>query len=81
MFVGSPVGSEEKEIQRLAKKLKKEKVNVDIVNFGEAVENLDKLTGFINTLNGKEGTGEEIFENIFQLQIKLASFELSKFNI
>ncbi len=55
MFVGSPVGSEEKEVLqvlcalhiqsvfflqlvRLAKRLKKEKVSVDIINFGEEVK-------------------------------------------
>ena len=58
IFVGSPIDSEEKDLQRLAKKLKKEKVNVDIVNFGETEENTEKLTNFVSTLNGKEGTGE-----------------------
>jgi len=60
LFVGSPIDTEEKDLVRLAKKLKKEKVNVDIVSFGEAEENTDKLTTFINTLNGKEGTGSHI---------------------
>jgi hypothetical protein len=36
-FVGSPVDTEEKELVKLAKRLKKEKVNVDIVSFGEEV--------------------------------------------
>jgi threonyl-tRNA synthetase len=36
-FVGSPVETEEKELVKLAKRLKKEKVNVDIVSFGEEV--------------------------------------------
>lgn len=36
-FVGSPVGLDEKEIVKLAKRLKKEKVNVDLVSFGEEV--------------------------------------------
>lgn len=36
-FVGSPVDQEEKELVKLAKRLKKEKVNVDIVSFGEEV--------------------------------------------
>lgn len=36
-FVGSPVEVEEKEIVKVAKRLKKEKVNIDIVNFGETV--------------------------------------------
>ncbi|KAM5257204.1 26S proteasome non-ATPase regulatory subunit 4 isoform 4-T4 [Ctenodactylus gundi] len=34
-FVGSPVGDNEKDLVKLAKRLKKEKVNVDIINFGE----------------------------------------------
>jgi len=55
VFVGSPVEADEKELVKLAKKLKKEKVNVDIVNFGEEIANSDKLTSFINTLNGKDG--------------------------
>lgn len=37
VFVGSPVEAEEKELIKLAKRLKKEKVNVDIVSFGEDV--------------------------------------------
>uniref|UniRef100_A0A8C3A3Q6 26S proteasome non-ATPase regulatory subunit 4 n=1 Tax=Cyclopterus lumpus TaxID=8103 RepID=A0A8C3A3Q6_CYCLU len=45
---------------KLAKRLKKEKVNVDIINFGEEELNTEKLTAFINTLNGKEGTGSHL---------------------
>jgi len=37
-FIGSPVGLDEKEIIKLAKRLKKEKVNVDVVSFGEEVK-------------------------------------------
>lgn len=55
VFVGSPVEADEKDLVKLAKKLKKEKVNIDIVNFGEDTANSDKLTVFINTLNGKDG--------------------------
>ena len=39
----------------MAKKLKKEKVNVDVVNFGEISPNTDKLSAFVTALNGKEG--------------------------
>jgi len=60
VFVGSPILSDEKDLQRLAKKLKKEKVNVDIVNFGESDVNTEKLTNFVSTLNGKEGTSSRI---------------------
>lgn len=52
-FVGSPVASEEKELVKLAKKLKKEKVNVDVISFGEDLDNSEVLTTFVNTLNGK----------------------------
>lgn len=52
-FVGSPIAAEEKDLVKLAKKLKKEKVNVDIISFGEDAINTEALTSFINTLNGK----------------------------
>uniref|UniRef100_A0A7N9CBY0 26S proteasome non-ATPase regulatory subunit 4 n=1 Tax=Macaca fascicularis TaxID=9541 RepID=A0A7N9CBY0_MACFA len=45
---------------KLAKRLKKEKVNVDIINFGEEEVNTEKLTAFVNTLNGKDGTGSHL---------------------
>nr|XP_037282652.1 26S proteasome non-ATPase regulatory subunit 4-like isoform X3 [Rhipicephalus microplus] len=57
VFVGSPIETDSKELTKLAKRLKKEKVNVDIVNFGEDNINTEKLATFINTLNGKDGSG------------------------
>ncbi|XP_030639771.1 26S proteasome non-ATPase regulatory subunit 4-like isoform X1 [Chanos chanos] len=59
-FVGSPVEDNEKDLVKMAKRLKKEKVNVDIINFGEEEMNTEKLTAFVNTLNGKEGTGSHL---------------------
>uniref|UniRef100_A0A1A7ZBF7 26S proteasome non-ATPase regulatory subunit 4 n=7 Tax=Nothobranchius TaxID=28779 RepID=A0A1A7ZBF7_NOTFU len=59
-FVGSPVEDNEKDLVKMAKRLKKEKVNVDIINFGEEEANTEKLTAFINTLNGKEGAGSHL---------------------
>ncbi|CAK8671390.1 unnamed protein product [Clavelina lepadiformis] len=59
-FVGSPIEEQEKEIVQVAKKLKKEKVSVDIINFGEHQENTDKLTKFVHTLNGKDGSGSHL---------------------
>merc|ERR1719273_2903598 len=59
-FVGSPIEAEEKELIKLAKKLKKEKVNIDIVNFGEDERNTDILNKFIETINGKEGTSSHL---------------------
>lgn len=55
VFVGSPVTNEEGELVKLAKRLKKEKVNVDIVSFGDHSSNNEILNAFINALNGKDG--------------------------
>ncbi|KAL5471005.1 hypothetical protein EMCRGX_G029076 [Ephydatia muelleri] len=55
-FVGSPLDADPKELQKLARRLKKEKVNVDIVNFGEDEANTEKLGSFIDALNGKDKT-------------------------
>lgn len=60
VFVGSPVNHDEGELVKLAKKLKKEKVNVDIVSFGDHQKNSDIFTAFINVLNGKDGTGSHL---------------------
>lgn len=54
-FVGSPISDSEKSMIDLAKHLKKEKVSVDVVNFGENEANQQKLSEFIDTLNGKAG--------------------------
>nr|CAH8851647.1 unnamed protein product [Trichobilharzia regenti] len=59
-FIGSPIIEDEKELIKLAKRLKKEKVNVDIINFGENEVNEKKLSEFIDTLNGKDGTGSHL---------------------
>ncbi len=60
IFVGSPIEVEAAEMEKLAKRLKKEKVNVDIVSFGDHQKNNDVLTAFVNTLNGKDGTGSHL---------------------
>ncbi|XP_077300738.1 regulatory particle non-ATPase 10 [Arctopsyche grandis] len=54
IFVGSPVHADEKELIKLAKRLKKEKVNVDVVSFGEDADNSAPLSAFVNALNGKD---------------------------
>lgn len=59
-FVGSPIVEDEKELVKLGKKLRKEKVNVDIVNFGEEGINTEKLTVFINTINASDGNGSHL---------------------
>lgn len=60
VFVGSPIETEAKDLVTLAKSLKKEKVSVDVVNFGEADANTAKLESFVNTLNGEEGSGSHL---------------------
>lgn len=60
VFVGSPINHEEGELVKQAKRLKKEKVNVDIVSFGDHGNNNETLTAFINALNGKDGTGSHL---------------------
>lgn len=59
-FVGSPIEVEEKELIKLAKKLKKEKVNIDIINIGEEDANTQLLNKFVETINGKEGTSSHL---------------------
>ena len=46
-FVGSPISTDDKELVKLAKRLKKEKVNVDIVSFGEEVCFISCITELI----------------------------------
>uniref|UniRef100_A0A915CID6 26S proteasome non-ATPase regulatory subunit 4 n=2 Tax=Parascaris univalens TaxID=6257 RepID=A0A915CID6_PARUN len=59
LFVGSPIEHlDAAELTKLAKKLKKEKVLVDVICFGEAdSENSEIMGQFIETLNGREGNG------------------------
>lgn len=52
-FVGSPIRATVEELVQLAKRLKKNNVAVDIINFGEA-DNTEKLETFINTVKNKE---------------------------
>jgi len=60
VFVGSPIEVSGKDLVKLAKKLKKEKVNVDVISLGEDSETSEKLSQFIETLNGKEGSGSHL---------------------
>jgi 26S proteasome regulatory subunit N10 len=55
VFVGSPIADDSKEMVKLAKRLKKNNVNVDVINFADEEANVDKLDAFITAVNGKEG--------------------------
>nr|CAG4648725.1 EOG090X08NC [Polyphemus pediculus] len=60
VFLGSPSQLDDKELNKLARKLKKEKVNVDIICFGEENGGTEALSNFVTTLNGKDGTGSHL---------------------
>ncbi|SAM67412.1 probable 26S proteasome regulatory subunit Rpn10 [Ustilago bromivora] len=56
VFVGSPVTQSEDDLVKLGKKLKKNNIAVDIVNFGEDAENQEKLSKFIEAVNSGENS-------------------------
>ncbi|ORZ11875.1 hypothetical protein BCR42DRAFT_379524 [Absidia repens] len=56
VFVASPVEADERTLVRLAKKLKKNNVAIDIINFGEEAENTAKLEAFINNVNNSDNS-------------------------
>lgn len=51
VFVGSPLNVDEKTLVKIGKKLKKNNVAVDVINFGEEAENTPKLEAFIEAVN------------------------------
>jgi len=56
LFVGSPITADQDSLVRLAKRLKKNNVAVDVVNFGEEAENTEKLEAFISAVNSNENS-------------------------
>ncbi|KAF9353222.1 hypothetical protein BGX26_009010 [Mortierella sp. AD094] len=56
VFVGSPVEEDEKTLVKLAKKLKKNNIAVDVVNFGEEAENTTKLEAFVAAVNNNDNS-------------------------
>ena len=59
-MICSPLIETEQELVKLAKKLKKENVSVDVINFGEDEQNVERLVKFIETLNGKNVSPDQI---------------------
>ena len=49
-FVGSPLTDKKGGLVQLGKRLKKNNIAVDIINFGEAAENGDKLETFLDAV-------------------------------
>ncbi|VEU20527.1 DEKNAAC101462 [Brettanomyces naardenensis] len=56
VFLGSPVDSEDSTLDKLAKRLKKNNVSIDFVNFGEEQTNTSKLERFIGTVNNNNSS-------------------------
>ncbi|CAK9438326.1 uncharacterized protein LODBEIA_P25500 [Lodderomyces beijingensis] len=56
IFVGSPVTESEKDLEKLAKKMKKNNVAVDIINFGEELLNTSKLEKFHSVINNHDNS-------------------------
>eukprot|EP01121_Diplochlamys_sp_Union-15-3_P001749 TRINITY_DN11522_c0_g1_i1.p1 TRINITY_DN11522_c0_g1~~TRINITY_DN11522_c0_g1_i1.p1 ORF type:complete len:376 (+),score=106.68 TRINITY_DN11522_c0_g1_i1:97-1224(+) len=54
VFVGSPIQSSSKELEQLGLRLKKNKVAVDVINFGE--ENREKLEAFNKAVNNDDNS-------------------------
>lgn len=54
VFVGLPVEESEKDLERLAKKMRKNEVAIDIINFGEAAANTAKLERFAAGVNKQD---------------------------
>ncbi|KAJ2904150.1 von Willebrand factor type A domain-containing protein [Zalerion maritima] len=63
VFVCSPVEENQKDLIKLAKKMKKENVNVDIVLFGELDDDTtkQKLEAFVSEVNKSDGSHLEVF--------------------
>ncbi|KAF8448346.1 hypothetical protein BGX38DRAFT_1270363 [Terfezia claveryi] len=56
-FVGSPILEDEKTLVKLAKKMKKNNIAIDFVNFGEIEsENTSKLQAFVNAINASDNS-------------------------
>jgi len=56
IFVGSPIYDEESDLVKIAEILRKNKINVDIVSFGETEMNDSKLDLFFTTLNNNDNS-------------------------
>ncbi|KAJ2820979.1 proteasome regulatory particle base subunit rpn10 [Coemansia sp. 'formosensis'] len=53
-FTASPIDTDEKALVKLGKKLKKNGVSIDVVNFGEHAANETKLAAFIEAANNND---------------------------
>lgn len=56
VFVGSPIQDSDKELEKLAKKMKKNNVAIDVINFGEEGVNTAKLEKFQAIINNNDNS-------------------------
>ena len=70
MFVGSPIDAEPKELEKTGKALKKNGVAVDIISFGDAESNNEKLEALINGVNKEKAPHPKA-----NIEAKMAEFE------
>ncbi|RLV95625.1 26S proteasome regulatory subunit RPN10 [Spathaspora sp. JA1] len=56
VFVGSPILETDKELEKLAKKMKKNNIAIDIINFGEESINTAKLEKFNSIINNHDNS-------------------------
>eukprot|EP01113_Clastostelium_recurvatum_P040771 TRINITY_DN637_c0_g1_i2.p1 TRINITY_DN637_c0_g1~~TRINITY_DN637_c0_g1_i2.p1 ORF type:complete len:388 (-),score=128.43 TRINITY_DN637_c0_g1_i2:30-1193(-) len=56
IFVGTPLQETGDELVRTAKRLKKNNVAVDVINFGEETVNTERLESFINAINTNDNS-------------------------
>eukprot|EP00164_Ancoracysta_twista_P001654 GFYU01002171.1.p1 GENE.GFYU01002171.1~~GFYU01002171.1.p1 ORF type:complete len:396 (-),score=145.13 GFYU01002171.1:208-1395(-) len=56
LFVGSPLECKQEDLVKLGKKLKKNNVAVDVVNFGEEAMNTEKLEALIGAVNSSDNS-------------------------
>lgn len=56
IFVGSPIEESDRELEKLAKKMKKNNIAIDVINFGEEGVNSDKLDRFQQIINNQDNS-------------------------
>lgn len=54
VFVGSPLGVDEKSLIKLGKKLKKNNVAIDVISFGEEEDNDPRLRTLVETVSSSD---------------------------
>ncbi|CAH02101.1 proteasome regulatory particle base subunit RPN10 [Kluyveromyces lactis] len=64
IFVCSPITEDRQDLIKMAKKLKKNSIAVDVINFGETDTNADLLEEFVETVNSGQEDSKSTLLNI-----------------